>query len=277
MADDGGDALGGGGDGGAGGGEGDIGVEWKDALPDGLKNDPTIANTKSVESMASQLVNAQKLVGNSLRLPADDAPAGEWSSFYAKLGRPDDATGYTHKPGEDIGEEFHIDKGRQTEMFQMMHNMGLTDKQTTVMMDMLIDGNVKEHERFVTTSQKALDELRGEWGGQYDTNIQIANRALNSFGGEALRGLLANAGLQNNAEVIKLFNRIGQAMGEDKLVAGDVLTGPLLAEEIDAKIKEVEAKLMKMTSDNSEYKSLLAEKERLYEQRYGTKVAATVG
>jgi len=272
------DELGGGGDGGGNGAtDGDVSVEWKEALPEGLKNDPTIANTKSVESMASQLVNSQKLVGNSLRLPGDDASTEEWSGFYAKLGRPDDATGYTYKPGEDVGEEFHVDKGRQTEMFQMMHNMGLTDKQTTVMMDMIVNENVQENERFVTTSQKALDVLRSEWGGQYDTNVQIANRALNSFGGEALRGLLAQAGLQNNAEVIRLFSRIGNAMGEDKLVAGDALTGPLMAEEVDAKIAEVEAKLAKMTSDNSEYKSLLAEKERLYEQRYGTRVIATVG
>ena len=203
-------------------------TSWREQLTESVRSDPTIAQTKDIESMATQLINAQKQIGGSIRKPADDATVEEWGSFHQKLGRPESIDGYTYKPGDEV-------------------------------------------------PRLGLEELRTTWGGEYDNNVQVANRALNSFGGEDVKELLGELGIQNNPQVIKMFERIGSVMGEDNLVMGDNAESPALASEVDALINETQLKMMSMTSDDPEYQILMGEKEKLYERRYGTAVESVVG
>ena len=54
-----------------------------DSLPDNLKSNDTIKNSKSFESLADQLVNAQSALGTKrLAEPQADWGEEEWSSFY---------------------------------------------------------------------------------------------------------------------------------------------------------------------------------------------------
>tara|TARA_R110000751_G_scaffold137880_3_gene241448 strand:+ start:412 stop:1227 length:816 start_codon:yes stop_codon:yes gene_type:complete len=252
-------------------------TSWREQLTESVRSDPTIAQTKDIESMATQLINAQKQIGGSIRKPADDATVEEWGSFHQKLGRPESIDGYTYKPGDEVPEQFRMNEDQRENVLTTMHAAGMTDRQVSEILSWDTKVKIDAHNQFAEKSRLGLEELRTTWGGEYDNNVQVANRALNSFGGEDVKELLGELGIQNNPQVIKMFERIGSVMGEDNLVMGDNAESPALASEVDALINETQLKMMSMTSDDPEYQILMGEKEKLYERRYGTAVESVVG
>jgi len=60
-----------------------------------------------------------------------------------------------------------------------------------------------------------------EFGGaKFDENLGTAKKAIATFASPELTKLLNESGLGNHPEVIRLFWKVGQAISEDKLVAG---------------------------------------------------------
>jgi hypothetical protein len=64
-----------------------------------------------------------------------------------------------------------------------------------------------------------------EFGGvTLEASLGIAKKALDSFGTPALNQLLASTGLGNHPEVIRFMFKAGQALNQDKFVAGSAPT-----------------------------------------------------
>lgn len=68
--------------------------------------------------------------------------------------------------------------------------------------------------------EQAVSKLRGEWGDRYDANVDTAKRAVLTFGASA-EVMDKMAGAIGDAEVIRLFQRVGAAMSESTLNPGD--------------------------------------------------------
>lgn len=65
---------------------------------------------------------------------------------------------------------------------------------------------------------KWVQDSKSEFG---DEGIEIAKKGYNAFATPALRQILAETGLANNPEIIRMFNAIGKKISEGKLVLGD--------------------------------------------------------
>lgn len=65
---------------------------------------------------------------------------------------------------------------------------------------------------------KADKEIGGDKGDQYDSNVEIAQRAMNTFATPELKQLLNEYGLGNHPELVRLMVRIGKGMKEDGIV-----------------------------------------------------------
>ncbi|WP_085905905.1 hypothetical protein [Kiloniella majae] len=76
---------------------------------------------------------------------------------------------------------------------------------------------IKAAEKAVIETKAALKE---EWGGDTDKNVRTANRALKEFGGSELEGVLNEAGVLNNATVIRAFHKAGLSLVEDSSPGG---------------------------------------------------------
>lgn len=75
----------------------------------------------------------------------------------------------------------------------------------------------------------ALDKQAQDWtaeikndpefgGAKFDSTVATAVKAMQAFGDPQLRQLLNESGLGNNPSMVKLFAKIGSAIGEDKIV-----------------------------------------------------------
>lgn len=92
-------------------------------------------------------------------------------------------------------------------------------------------GLVSDWNAFMTAQQQAADTarqqkgeqelntLRGEWGQQYEANVELGRRAMRTFGvpAELIDSL---AGKMGDAQTLRLFHNIGKAMGEATLNPG---------------------------------------------------------
>ncbi len=64
-------------------------------------------------------------------------------------------------------------------------------------------------------SIKSDNEIGGD---NFSDNIKIANRVISSFGNKDVRDALTQSGLGNHPEIVRMFLKIGNAMGEDSFV-----------------------------------------------------------
>lgn len=83
---------------------------------------------------------------------------------------------------------------------------------------------------------EAVSAVRGQWlqaaktdqefGGEKLTeNLALAKKALDQFGSPELTKLLADSGLGNHPELIRVFYRAGKAISEDGFVPGSAPAG----------------------------------------------------
>lgn len=86
--------------------------------------------------------------------------------------------------------------------------------------DMQTAYSKSQAEAFEKAQIERLDALKAdkEFGGQnWDKSVSYVHRAIREFGGAELAQSLDRMGLGNEPALIKLFARIGKALGEDSL------------------------------------------------------------
>lgn len=79
----------------------------------------------------------------------------------------------------------------------------------------------RQDQELQSTIQNWQDESLAdkEFGGEtYESNIKIAAKPLQKYGSEKLVELLEQTGLNRNAEMIRVFYRIGKAMSEGESI-----------------------------------------------------------
>jgi len=67
---------------------------------------------------------------------------------------------------------------------------------------------------------KGLEILKAEWKGDFTANEELAKRAIRTFGSGDVAAQVAYAGYANDPMMIKLWARVGAALGEGHLVPG---------------------------------------------------------
>jgi|TARA_X000001388_G_scaffold10740_1_gene6551 hypothetical protein len=242
---------------------------WKDTLPDELKNDPTLENYKDVESLAKTVVHQQKMMGNRIPMPKNDEEKAE---LYSKLGRPDEPDKYDLAIPDSHKQHFH--DTALNNFKNVAHQIGLNNDQVNA----LIDYQVKEldaQQNLVnagSTNQKEEVEagLKKEWGYDFDKNLKAAQRAMQVYADDELMDLM-NTEVGNNPAVIKLFARLGKDVTED--MAQNTQNNSLQVSPLDAK-QEIQ-QIMADTShpyfdaSNPEHKNAVEHMRQLHEKAFG--------
>lgn len=68
-------------------------------------------------------------------------------------------------------------------------------------------------------SRELGEQLKGKWGDKYDANTELAKRAFAFFKPDAITGAQMDQ-IMGAPAMVELFQKIGAAMGEDRLVGG---------------------------------------------------------
>lgn len=165
--------------------------------------------------------NLEKFAGGSknlIELPGVDADQAAMDAFFGKLGRPDSADKYDLKMPDGADAEL------ANWFKQNAHKAGLNGKQAASLFDAWNEMSGARlqamQQQAMADSEKAIADLKREWGQGYDGQIDSGKRAVAALGYTAEQ-LDAIEGKLGTADMLKLFATIGSKMGEPSFEGGE--------------------------------------------------------
>lgn len=198
---------------------------WFDGLPDGLKASPVLQNfkTKDIAAVAESLVESQKLIGGSIRLPGEkDLPAdrqAKLDKIYTQLGRPTTPEGYTlQAPTAESGVPWDA---AQAEQFKSVaHKLGLTQAQveglTAYDIQRASAGKVDQTAAYNT----CMETLQQEWGPASKQMLGLARRTASAHFDPETMAKLDAADVSNDPKFVKALANLGKSLMEEGLIVG---------------------------------------------------------
>ncbi len=210
---------------------------WRDTLPDELKNAPSLAKFKDEASCIKAYLEIEKIFPNRIAIPKDDATEAEWDTFYKKIGRPEDKR---YRPDNlPIGEDEEPVLARYEEI---LHKSGLTRKQGEKVLNHMIelsaqmDSEAKTREE--TTRSENLTILEKTFGDQMDLKMKQIQAALGQFGNPELAALVEQTSY--HPALVQFLSSVGEKFASDRLVTGDSPTLPTSRQTALDEIKRLE-------------------------------------
>ena len=200
-----------------------VAKSWKEAIPEELRNDPNISKFTELEALAKSYVNATRMIGqDKVAVPNNNSTEDQWNEVYDKLGRPESADKYKLEVKSDI---VPLDEGAIKQFAENAHQLGLNNKQAQGILEFYknsMEGSAQQSKIDNETAQaNAEQELRKEWGSNYENNIKKAGSiAKANMNPEVLdMELKDGTRLGDHPAIIKGFANIANLMSEDKLVS----------------------------------------------------------
>ena len=185
------------------------------------------------EEKALRKFNDPDSVLKSIKIPSEDTPDEDKDAFFTKLGMP--TTSDEYEVAEDIPEDVALDEVAEKSFREFARSQRFTKaqfKDTHKYYINILSGaqkiaeenQVKEIEELKTSS---IEELKKEWGSNYDKNVEISRRGIQTAIGKRLAPLLGEAtvkgiSLGNYPETIQIFYDLGKEDAEDVFVQGDI-------------------------------------------------------
>ena len=186
---------------------------WRDEVPEDYREEKTLSKYQTVGDLAKGHVHLSRMMGNSVKIPEEDATDEERNDFYTKLGRPETADKYEYER-PDMPEGMAYDQNSETAFKPLAHDQGLSQKQVGSILDFYnkfaLDSQIDNKLHMDEAYFKGEAALQKEWGMKgYDRNVSIAQRAMKEFGGPELEKLLSEDPRGSHPALIKAFYKMG--------------------------------------------------------------------
>lgn len=152
-------------------------------------------------------------------IPANENDAEGWAALYGKLGRPEKV--------EDYGIE-----GVSPELIAVAHQNGLSKRQVTALAKSIQDlagkSKTEADAKWEADSSAADEALKREWGGEFQANIQaaqkLADRVRTGLGLDQEKWNEVADKMQRAIGVemaVKMFALLGRGLGEHPFIEGE--------------------------------------------------------
>jgi len=213
--------------------------DWRDGLDEDLKK---TADRFTSPADAIRAINDLRKRDSQVRLPGKEATPEEIAAYHKAIGVPEKGEDYDWP---EVSEEELTDQLKESRKIwgERFRDMGVPKETAKIIATMVNEdiaaaqaAQMEEDKRYVTQSET---DLRKEWGGDYEKNHTLANRAFNAIAEkarvniEALTQLETAEGrfLLDHPDINRIFAIVGREMDEGSL-------GPALTETEADGLKE---------------------------------------
>jgi hypothetical protein len=225
-----------------------VAKSWKEAISEEFRKDPNIEKFTEIDALAKSYINATRMIGqDKVAVPNENSTEDQWNEVYSKLGRPESADKYKLEAKSEI---VPIDEGAIKTFAETSHKLGLNNKQAQGILEYyknIMEGSAQQSKVDAETAQaQSVQELRQEWGKNYDVNLKkAASFAKANLGEEFLDTTFLKDGsvLGDHPTIIKGFLKIANMMSEDKIVATE-------SESVDQG-KDIEQEISRIMNDKT--------------------------
>ena len=208
--------------------------------------------------LAKALIEANKLMGAkapALTVPGDGSTPEEIATYRKATGVPDSPEGYSiawpeFPPGEDL------DDASRGAWLTRMHQIGAPPHIVQAFATLYGQHLNTLHAGYRREAEAAGQELRRDWGPNYDANLGRANRAIQQYGGDSLVDLYAQTGVGRNPITVRAWAKVAEDLQEHGAMAGDTI-GRVTREEAWDRMKTLQADLLKVPNNSDEAKALI--------------------
>lgn len=204
---------------------------WMDNLPEDFRDNETLRNTKDIQGLSSQLVNAQKQLGTAIQMPNKDATPEQRAEFNQKFGCPKTVEGYEIPVPTELPEGMEYRQDLVDAVSAVAFKNGAPKQ---LMQELNTAFNQWQIENFKT--QKAAQEaavsktfddseaaLKVEWGADFDKNIEITNKLTAQIPElmDIVKLVFETTGKGNHPVVHKALFKAALKILPDTVVTGD--------------------------------------------------------
>lgn len=201
----------------------EIPASFHESLPETLRNDPSLRHVPDVATLAKNYVNAQSMIGaDKVVRPSKNWTDEQYDNFYSSIGRPESVDGYEGDFGS-FGDDEGMGKFKQAAW-----EAGLQPRQLTRLMQFFEEASTMGAEQTTQAQEAAVYEaemeLRKEFGQAYDQKLIHAQNAARTVLGEQGMDIFSDVTLSDgrslgdHPDVVKMFAKLGDMIGEDNLV-----------------------------------------------------------
>ena len=206
--------------------------------------DPIFAAEKPGEALTKSYVEAQKMIGNSLRLPSKDAkPEDRERAVNDILGKlreggiletiPESPEKYEIKLPQIEG--FEPNEPLITGFKQAAHKMGIPPSQAQGLFDWYINYQEDQDRAEQAEFEKMKQTMIIEFGGLYQRKMEAARRAVAKYLGTEGDTIISQLSPAIGKKLVMAFAEIGEPLLEEALATGS-LTGIVGKEQVKVKI-----------------------------------------
>jgi hypothetical protein len=196
---------------------------WKEAISEEFRNDPNIEKFTEIDALAKSYINATQMIGkDKVAVPNKNSTEDQWNEVYDKLGRPESADKYSLNAKSEV---VPIDETAIKQFAENAHQLGLNNKQAQGILEFYknnMEGMAKQAKVDTETAQaQSTQQLRQEWGREFDTNIKKAGALAKANMNPEILDMQLKDGMRlgDHPEIIKGFAKIAGMMSEDKIVS----------------------------------------------------------
>ena len=196
---------------------------WKEAISEEFRNDPNIEKFTEIDALAKSYINATQMIGkDKVAVPNKNSTDDQWNEVYDKLGRPESADKYSLNAKSEV---VPIDENAIKQFAENAHQLGLNNKQAQGILEFYknnMEGMAHQAKVDTETAQaQSTQQLRQEWGREFDTNIKKAGALAKANMNPEILDMQLKDGMRlgDHPEIIKGFAKIAGMMSEDKIVS----------------------------------------------------------
>ena len=202
----------------------DIATDWRASLPEDIRSSKVFDNVADVNSLAKQFMDAQSHIGNSIRVPGEDAGQDAIDAFHQKLmnktdlmikpqtsedyakvfesmGKPADGKGYVNPEGVEGYEHLR----------ELALNANMTNKQFESMVNSVAQLDATAMETQTASQKESRGVIEKEWGAAFDQNSNQAIALLEATGApDSLIALAKDGNIDGDS--LKWFHALSQKL-----------------------------------------------------------------
>jgi len=192
---------------------------WKDAIPEEFRSDPSLQAINDFDGLVKSYVNGQRMIGaDKIVVPHKHDDGTLFREAMVKLGLPKEAAEYKiNFEGETNSDLMDTFKNKAYELGILPNQAegvfgALHEKFTQIQ-----DAEFKEYNDNLLAKQANLKE---EWGEGYEKNISLAEQAIRHLSGDDtdLYDDMLTPEVTGNPSVVKLLMKVGAMLQEDDLI-----------------------------------------------------------
>lgn len=265
-------------------------VSFIETISEDLRAQGNLKDFNSVDDLAKSYVNLQRMVGNSVRIPPEDASPEAKKEFldkikdidgillkddenlFNKLGRPETADQYKFEEiiAKDLADTVPSLYEEVDDFKQIAHEIGLTNEQAAKLVEMRMNTLKGSQENMQLAREDAEAKLKEMWGQDFNNRLDAAKQVAKIYSekyGDEMQALI-NSPAGNNPVILNMMAELASMYKEQGHIGVQTAQFGMTPEMARQKIadKRADSGFMQAYTDDMHpgHKQAVAELQKLY-------------